>query len=87
MVAGALWEDMLELSRRLYTWLAGPGAAPAAQLRAVAAMEVLGAALTSGTYLKQEISEAEARVVLLDAAMDVLRVDAEPETSGMRKFG
>jgi AcrR family transcriptional regulator len=87
VVAGALWEDMLELSRRLYTWLAGPAASPAEQLRAVAAMEVLGAALTSGTYLKEEISEAEARAVLLDAAMDVLRVSAEPEASGMRKSG
>jgi AcrR family transcriptional regulator len=87
VVAGALWEDMLELSQRLYTWLAGPGAGPIEQLRAVAAMEVLGAALTSGTYLKEEIPESEARVVLLDAAMDVLRVDAEPGTSGLRKLG
>jgi AcrR family transcriptional regulator len=87
VVAGALWEDMLELSRRLYTWLAGPSATAAEQLRAIAAMEVLGAALTSGTYLQQDISEEEMRSVLLGAALDVLHVDAEPESSGMRKLG
>jgi AcrR family transcriptional regulator len=87
VVAGALWEDMLELSQRLCSWLAGPSALATEQLRAVAAMEVLGAALTSGTYLKQEIVEDEMRTVLLDAALDVLHVRAEPEASGLRKLG
>ncbi len=87
VVAGTLWEDMLELSQRLHTWLAGPSATAAEQLRAIAAMEVLGAALTSGTYLTREISEEEARTVLLGAALDVLHVDAEPEGSGARRLG
>jgi AcrR family transcriptional regulator len=76
VVAGSLWEDMLELGQRLNTWLAGPSASIAAQLRAVAAMEVLGAVLASASYLSVErISDAEMRTVLLDAAMDVLRLE------------
>jgi len=86
--ADSLWDDMLDLGRRLNTWLAGPSASVAEQLRAVAAMEVLGAVLTSASYLHGvEVSEAELRAVLLDAAIDVLRLDAEPGTSGMRKSG
>lgn len=73
--AGALWDDALELGQRLTAWLAGPAPTTAEQLRAVAAMEVLGAALTSATYLAgARVSEAEVRSVLLDAAMDVLRL-------------
>lgn len=83
VVAKALWEDMLELSQRLYTWLAGPSPSNAALLRAAAAMDVLGTALTSSTYLPRPVPEAEVRAVLLDAAMDVLRV--EPEPAGVRK--
>jgi AcrR family transcriptional regulator len=75
-VAGSLWDDTLELGQRLNTWLAGPAPSVAEQLRAVAAMEVLGATLTSASYLRDaEVSDAEIRTVLLDAAMDVLRLE------------
>ena len=60
--ADSLWDDMLDLGQRLNTWLAGPSATVAEQLRAVAAMEVLGAVLTSATYLHGvEVSETELR--------------------------
>lgn len=85
VVAKSLWDDSLELGRRLVGWLAGPAPATADRLRAVAAMEVLGAALTSATYGFDDVSETELRDVLLRAALDVLRV--EPEESEMRNAG
>jgi AcrR family transcriptional regulator len=87
VVAKSLWEDSLELGRRLVGWLAGPTPTMTDQLRAVAAMEVLGAVLTSATYGIGEPSETELRDVLLSAAMDVLHVEAEPEESEMRTAG
>src|SRR6266498_1435750 len=65
VVAKSLWEDSLELGRRLVGWLAGPAPATVDQLRAVAAMEVLGAVLTSATYGLAEMSEKDLRDVLL----------------------
>lgn len=85
VVAGSLWNDSLELGRRLVDWLAGPAPATADQLRAVAAMEVLGAALTSSNYGLGAVTEDELRDVLLRAALDVLHV--EPEESEMRNAG
>jgi len=74
--ADSLWDDTLELGQRLNTWLAGPSPSVAEQLRAVAAMEVLGAVLASASYLRgADVSDAEMRAVLLDAAMDVLRLE------------
>jgi AcrR family transcriptional regulator len=84
VVARSLWDDSLELGRRLVAWLAGPSPTTADQLRSVAAMEVLRAALTSVNYGIDEPSDAELREVLLRAALDVLKVDAEPEESEMR---
>jgi hypothetical protein len=55
------------------------------QLRAIAAMEVLGTVLTSATYGYGDVPEAELRDVLLRAALDVLHV--EPEESEMRSAG
>lgn len=72
--AGGLWEDMLDRGTRLTTWLAGPGASTAQRLRAIAAIEVLGAALSSTTYLKEEVSDEELREVLLDSALGALRL-------------
>jgi AcrR family transcriptional regulator len=87
VVAKSLWEDSLELGRRLVGWLAGPAPTTADRLRAVAAMEVLGAVLTSATYGLAEVPDAELRDVLLQAALDVLGVSAEPEESEMRNVG
>ena len=86
VVLGSLWEDMLDLGRRLVAWLAGPSPTTADRLRAIAAMEVLGAVLSSTTYQgDEEFAEDEMRAVLSQAAMDVLRLPAEPLASGMRK--
>lgn len=86
VVLGSLWDDMIDLSRRLVAWLAGPSPTAAERLRAIAAMEVLGAVLSSTTYQGDgEFDEDEMRAVLSQAAMDVLRLAPEPVTSGMRK--
>jgi len=88
VVLGTLWDDMLDLGKRLVAWLAGPSPTPADRLRAIAAMEVLGAVLSSATYQDEdEFDEKEMRAVLSEAAMDVLRLAAEPRASGMRKLG
>ena len=86
VVLGSLWDDMVGLGKRLVTWLAGPSPTPADRLRAIAAMEVLGAVLTSATYQDEgEFDEDEMRAVLSQAAMDVLQLTAEPAAPGMRK--
>jgi AcrR family transcriptional regulator len=86
VVLGTLWDDMIDLGRRLVEWLAGPSPTTADRLRAVAAMEVLGAVLSSTTYQgAEEFAEDEMRAVLSQAAMDVLRLPAEPAAFGMRK--
>jgi AcrR family transcriptional regulator len=88
VVLGTLWDDMIGLGKRLVAWLAGPSPTPEDRLRAVAAMEVLGAVLTSATYQDEgEFTEDVLRAVLSQAAMDVLRLTAEPAASGMRKSG
>jgi AcrR family transcriptional regulator len=88
VVARSLWEDSLALGRVLVGWLAGPSPAPAQRLRAIATMEVLGAVLTSPTYYPEyEFTDDEMRDVLLQAALDVLRLPAEPGESEMRNVG
>lgn len=72
---GPIWEDLVDTSKRLTTWLAGPDPTPTQRLRAVAAMEVLGGALTSVTYLDEPPSEEDVRTVLLEAAISVLRLE------------
>jgi AcrR family transcriptional regulator len=85
VVAGALWEDSIALTRQLADWLAGPAPTPADRLRAAAAMEVLGGVLAVETYFDaSEIADADMRSVLLAAAADVLRLPAEPVESEMR---
>jgi AcrR family transcriptional regulator len=88
VVLGTLWDDVVDLGKRLVAWLAGPAPTAADRLRAVAAMEVLGAVLASATYQEEgEFTEEEMRAVLSQAAMDVLRLAAEPGASGMRNVG
>jgi AcrR family transcriptional regulator len=86
VVLGSLWDDVMDLGKRLVAWLAGPSPTSADRLRAIAAMEVLGAVLSSATYQDDgEFTEEEMRAVFSQAAMDVLRLTAEPAGSGMRK--
>lgn len=71
--AGPLWQDMIDLATRLTNWIAGPEPTTAERLRAIAAMEVLGAAYSSITYLREEVADSEMREVLLDSALGALR--------------
>ncbi|MEV6068507.1 TetR/AcrR family transcriptional regulator [Nocardia sp. NPDC052001] len=68
---GDRYPDMIELSRRMCAWLAGPGADDETVLRAYAAMQVLGAGLMS----KDSVPGASEELiggVLLEAALGVL---------------
>jgi AcrR family transcriptional regulator len=87
VVAKSLWEDSLALGRKLVGWLAGPAPTTTTQLRAIAAMEVLGGVLAAATYGIGDVDEAELRKVLLEAALDVLKMPAEPGESEMRNVG
>jgi len=69
-----IWEELLQLNERLHGWLAGPRPAIADRIRAVAAMEALGAAISSSAYLP-EVTDDELRGTLLDAAGAVLGLD------------
>jgi AcrR family transcriptional regulator len=69
-----IWEELLALSRRMITWLAGPRPSHADSIRALAAMEVLGGALSASLYLP-EVSDAELRTALLDSATAALGLD------------
>ncbi len=68
---GPAWNDLLQLSMRLHVWLAGPNPTATDRIRAVAAAETLGVALTSSTLLP-EVSEDELRRTLLDTSAGVL---------------
>ena len=72
-VLAAFGDDLDELiarSRRFQLWLAGPDATAADQLRAAAAVETVGAAMSA--ELDLSVTDAEIRAVLLDAATAVL---------------
>ena len=57
-------------SRRFQLWLAGPDPTPADRLRAAAAVETIGAAMSA--ELDLGVSDAEIRAILLDAASAIL---------------
>lgn len=69
--AKTIWQDAMDLSTRLNFWLAGPDSSTATRLRAIAAFEVIGAAL-GATMVLGEVSDEEMRPVLLEAAIAVL---------------
>ncbi|MRH86070.1 TetR family transcriptional regulator [Nocardia sp. SYP-A9097] len=68
---GDRYPDMIDLSRRMCRWLAGPGADDESTLRAAAAMQVLSAALMSRESVPNA-SEELIGGVLLEAALGVL---------------
>ncbi|MGV9674585.1 TetR/AcrR family transcriptional regulator [Nocardia sp. NPDC003482] len=68
---GNRYPDMIDLHRRLARWLAGPDPSEEAQLRAAAALEVLGTALWSRDLVPVAGDELIERV-LLDSALGVL---------------
>ncbi|PPJ28329.1 TetR/AcrR family transcriptional regulator [Nocardia nova] len=63
--------DMFDMHRRLCVWLAGPAPSHEAQLRASAALEVLGTALWSNELVPDAGDEVIERV-LIEAALGVL---------------
>ncbi|NIK57021.1 TetR family transcriptional regulator [Kribbella shirazensis] len=63
-------DNLIAQARRFQVWLAGPDPTPADRLRAAAAVETVGAAMSA--ELDLGISDAEIRAILLDAASAVL---------------
>ncbi|WBQ06865.1 TetR/AcrR family transcriptional regulator [Kribbella sp. CA-293567] len=64
-------DDLIGQSRRFQLWLAGPDPTPADRVRAAAAVEVVGAVLSTGLD-QTAVSDEEMRAILLDAATAVL---------------
>lgn len=72
-VLAAFGDDLDKLiaqSRRFQLWLAGPDPTPADRLRAAAAVETVGAAMS--VELDLGVTDAEIRAVLIDAATAIL---------------
>jgi AcrR family transcriptional regulator len=72
-VLAAFGDDLDRLiaqSRRFQLWLAGPDPTPADRLRAAAAVETVGAAMS--VELELGVTDEEIRAVLLDAATAIL---------------
>ncbi|MBH0779072.1 TetR/AcrR family transcriptional regulator [Nocardia bovistercoris] len=67
------YPDLVDSNRVLRTWLSGPDPTPEAQLRACAALEVIGVALTSKEFVPNA-DDALVERTLLDAATGVLAV-------------
>jgi len=63
-------DELIAQSRRFQVWLAGPDPTPADRLRAAAAVEAVGAAISA--QVEVGVSDAEIRAILLDAASAVL---------------
>lgn len=70
---GDRYPAIIGLSQQLEIWLAGPAPSSEAQLRASAALQVLGVALTTNE-LVPEASDEEIERVLIGAAMSVLQL-------------
>lgn len=64
-------DDLIDKSRRLQSWLAGPDPTPADRVYAAAAVEVVGAVMSAGMD-QAEVGDEELRHVLLDAATAIL---------------
>ncbi|MET9317747.1 helix-turn-helix domain-containing protein [Kribbella sp. NPDC003505] len=80
-VLAAFGDDLdilIAQSRRFQLWLAGPDPTPADRLRAAAAVETIGAAMSA--ELDLGISDAEIRAILLDAASAILARRGAPIT-------
>ncbi|WP_239476981.1 hypothetical protein [Nocardia arizonensis] len=68
------YPDLMDSNRILRTWLSGPEPTPEAELRACAALEVIGVALISKEFAPAA-GDALVESVLLDAATSVLTAD------------
>jgi hypothetical protein len=72
-----IWEEMLALSKRLNTWLAGSDPTDVDRVRALAATEVMGAAIGS-IVIVPDVPEAVVRQTLLDCAAAALGLARTP---------
>jgi AcrR family transcriptional regulator len=70
-------QEMMQVATQLHTWLAGPRPTEVDRIKAVAAAEVLGGAVSSVVTIA-EVSPVLLRQTLLDCAMGVLGMDREP---------
>ncbi|MGN9914155.1 TetR/AcrR family transcriptional regulator [Phytohabitans sp. LJ34] len=70
-------QEMMQVASQLHTWLAGPHPTDVDRIRAIAASEVLGGAVSSVVTVA-EVSPVLLRQTLLDCAMGVLGMDREP---------
>ena len=70
-------QEMMQVATQLHTWLAGPHPTEVDRIKAVAAAEVLGGAVSSVVTIA-EVSPIVLRQTLLDCAMGVLGMDREP---------
>ncbi|MDG4832710.1 helix-turn-helix domain containing protein [Solwaraspora sp. WMMD1047] len=66
-----IWQETIGLSTRLHAWIAGPDPTDVDRIRAIAASEVLGAALSSASVLP-DVEPAVLRQTLVDCAGAVL---------------
>ncbi|MEO3743291.1 helix-turn-helix domain-containing protein [Plantactinospora sp. B5E13] len=66
-----IWEEVSQLAARLHAWLAGPEPTTVDQIRAVAAAEVLGVALSSARAVP-DVDQTVLHATLLEAAAAVL---------------
>lgn len=64
-------QEMIQVGTRLHTWLAGPHPTETDRIKAVAAAEILGGAVSSVVTIA-EVSPVVLRQTLLDCAMGVL---------------
>ncbi|BCB87802.1 TetR/AcrR family transcriptional regulator [Phytohabitans suffuscus] len=83
-------QEMIHVGTRLHTWLAGPRPTEVDRIKAVAAAEVLGGAVSSVVTIA-EVSPILLRQTLLDCAMGVLGMtqalappDAPPPVGSQR---
>ncbi|MEH1125497.1 TetR/AcrR family transcriptional regulator [Micromonospora sp. CPCC 206061] len=66
-----IWMEVIQLTKRLNVWLSGPDPTDVDRIRAIAATETMGAALSSG-FVIDHVSDAVLRQTLLDCASAVL---------------
>lgn len=73
VVVAPMFEEAIQIIRRVQTWIAGPGATGRDRILAQAALDVVAVALSSGGILLDATDE-ELRETLLEAATSVLGI-------------
>jgi AcrR family transcriptional regulator len=71
-----IWQEVIDLTKRLNIWLAGPDPTDVDRIRAIAATETMGAAITSG-FVIDHVAETVLRQTLLECASAVLDLPKE----------